>query len=89
MHMEGVKIEIIGSFLWISGNTKPYKEQLKELGMKWSRNKEAWYLSPEGYKRYSKKVYNMDEIRNMYGNHVMRDEKKDKEEKPSKRLHGS
>lgn len=67
LKMENVLIEVIGSFLWISGNTKPYKEELKALGLKWGRKKQAWYLSPKGYRRYGKKDYKMDEIRGMYG----------------------
>ncbi len=25
------RIEVIGAFLWVSGNTKPYKEELKSF----------------------------------------------------------
>lgn len=67
LKMENVLIEVVGSFLWVSGETKPYKEELKELGMKWARKKQAWYLSPKGYKRFGKKEFKMDEIRKMYG----------------------
>lgn len=67
LKMENVLIEVIGSFLWVSGNTKPYKDELKVLGLKWGRKKQAWYLSPKGYKRYGKRDYKMDEIRGMYG----------------------
>jgi len=67
IRFEGVLIEIIGSFIWVSGNTKSYKDQLKALGFKWSPNKSSWYLAPEGYKRRSHKNYSMDDIRGMYG----------------------
>lgn len=67
MKMNGVHIEIIGCFVWVSGNTKPYKETFKKLGMKWHCKKVCWFLSPEGYKRFGKKEYSMDEIRSMYG----------------------
>lgn len=67
LKMENVLIEVVGSFLWVSGETKPYKDDLKEIGMKWARKKQCWYLSPKGYKRFGKKEYQMDEIRNMYG----------------------
>jgi len=67
IRFEGILIEIIGSFIWVSGNTKPYKEQLKEMGFKWSSNKTSWYLAPEGYKRRNRQTYSMEEIRNMYG----------------------
>lgn len=46
LKMENVSIEVIGAFLWVSGNTKPYKEELKALNMKWSNNKKSWYLAP-------------------------------------------
>lgn len=67
MRMELVTAEIIGSFIWVSGNTKPYKDQLKELGFKWHSKKLCWYKSPEGYRRSGKKQYSMDEIKEMYG----------------------
>jgi curved DNA-binding protein CbpA len=67
IRFEGVQIEIIGSFIWVSGNTKPYKEQLKEMSFKWSSNKLSWYLAPEGYKRRNRQNYSLQDIRNMYG----------------------
>ena len=54
--------------------TKPYKEELKALNMKWSNNKKSWYLAPDGYKKRSKKKYNMSDIRNMYGSQVVKEE---------------
>jgi len=67
LKMESVLIELIGSFLWLSGNTKPYKDEIKELGFKWSQNKSSWYLAPDGYRKRSRKDYSMNDIRNMYG----------------------
>lgn len=70
LQMVGVIIEVVGSFLWVSGNTVPYKDQLGKngLGLKWAFKKKAWYLSPPGYKRFNKKKdYDLDEIREMYG----------------------
>ncbi len=65
--MNGIHIEIIGCFIWVTGNTKPHKEALKALGMKWHYKKQCWFLSPEGYRRFGKKEYSMNEIRSMYG----------------------
>lgn len=83
IHMEGATIEIIGSFVWVSGNTKPYKEQLKELNFKWSQNKESWYMPPEGYRRQSRKKYNLNEIRDMYGSSRVKNEQKNEDKKKS------
>jgi len=37
------------------------------LGFKWHSKKTAWYLAPEGYRQRSRKEYDLDEIRTMYG----------------------
>lgn len=63
----GVNIEIIGRFIWVSGDTKPAKELLKKLGFKWHSKKQMWYKAPDGYRRKGKKEYSISEIRSMYG----------------------
>lgn len=68
IRMKGIEIEIIGSFIWLGGNTKAHKDAIKTLGFKWHNKKKLWYKAPEGYKRYhGKKEYSIDEIRGMYG----------------------
>ena len=67
MKMDYIMIEVIGCFVWITGNTKIYKEQLKALRFQWHSKKTAWYLKPEDYKKRSRKDYELDEIRAMYG----------------------
>ena len=67
MRMDNIVIEIIGCFVWLTGETRPHKEQLKGLGFKWHSKKTAWYLDPEDYRRRSRKDYALDEIREMYG----------------------
>ena len=34
----GINIEIIGCWIWIDGDTYPYKDSLKSLGFKWARS---------------------------------------------------
>ena len=67
MRMDNIIIEVIGCFVWVSGETKPYKEKLKELKFRWHSKKLCWYLKPDDYRRRSHKDYDMDEIRSMYG----------------------
>lgn len=67
LNLNNINIEIIGSFVWVSGNTKPHKEILKKLGLRWHAKKKCWYLSPSGYRRFGKNDYSMDEIRSIYG----------------------
>jgi hypothetical protein len=65
--MDNIIIEVIGCFIWLTGNTKIYKTKLKELKFNWHSKKIAWYLKPEDYKKRNHKDYNLDEIRAMYG----------------------
>ena len=67
MSMDGIIIEIIGCFVWITGDTKPNKDRLKALNFKWHMKKSAWYLAPEDYRKRSRRDYELDEIRAMYG----------------------
>ena len=67
MKMEGITIEVIGRFVWVTGETKPHREQLKVLKFQWHSKKVAWYLAPEDYRKRSRKEYGLDEIRSMYG----------------------
>ena len=55
MKMDDIVIEIIGCFIWVTGNTKPYKDSLKQLNLLWHSKKFAWYLKPEDYKKRSHK----------------------------------
>ena len=39
MRMENITIEIIGCFIWVTGDTKPYKDMLKSLKFFWHSTK--------------------------------------------------
>lgn len=67
MKMDNIVIEIIGCFVWVTGNTKIYKDKLKELKFQWHSKKIAWYLKPEDYHKRNSKIYDLNEIRAMYG----------------------
>ncbi|KEK22134.1 molecular chaperone DnaJ [Bacillus gaemokensis] len=61
-----LEIEIIGTWIWITGNTYKIKKELKELGFKWAAKKKAWYWYEGKYKKYHKKDFTLDEIRTMH-----------------------
>ena len=39
------------NILWLTGNTKPYKEDIKALEFRYSPKKYAWYKAPKDYKK--------------------------------------
>ncbi len=65
LHYENVTIEVVGSWIWVSGETKAIKDKLKELGFRWARVKKMWC--------YGEKIRNggntksMDDIKSKYG----------------------
>lgn len=65
--LENVEIEVCGNWIWLSGNTKPYKETLKELGCYWASKKLKWYYRPEEHKSCRHKAWDMEKIRSKYG----------------------
>ena len=78
IYHQHVKIEIIGSFIWIHGETKHYKEIYKTLGFKWSTNKCAWYKPPAGYRKASRKDWSLDDIRNRFDSETIENKERDK-----------
>lgn len=73
--IQGIIIELCGSWLWISGNTKDNKEELKSAGCKWAQGKQQWYWRHEedgfGRKGVHHKEWSIDEIRSTYGSQVV------------------
>ncbi|MQL50132.1 MULTISPECIES: J domain-containing protein [Photorhabdus] len=66
--LAGIILEVIGNWIWISGETKPHKDILKELGCKWANKKKRWFYRPEEHKsHFNRKEHSMEEIREMYG----------------------
>jgi curved DNA-binding protein CbpA len=68
VHLFGVQIEVCGSWVWVSGNTKLHKDIFNESGFKYSGKKAMWYFRPENQKkRYFRGTSSIDEIRTKYG----------------------
>lgn len=70
IHLD-LTIEICGLWIWVSGNTREHKEELKSAGYFWSANKKMWYYRPaqaKSSKRYhDKNEWSIDRIRQSYG----------------------
>jgi len=79
LHLSEIEIEICGSWIWVGGKTKQYKEVLKAADYKFAGKKKKWYFRPAGYKSYNRGKWSMGQIRNHYGS-------KDVETKPLAKL---
>lgn len=67
VQLKGVEVELCGSWIWVSGNTKEYRDTLKGLHFKWAYKKQAWYYHTEPYRKRSHRELTLDEIRDMFG----------------------
>ena len=65
-----IDIETCGTWLWLHADrdtTYPIKEELKEIGCWWSKDKQKWYWrDPESKRRYFGGRTSMPKIRARY-----------------------
>ena len=66
----GVEVEICGLWFWLSGNTKPVKDQLKALGCRWAPKKKQWFYP--GVPSRNRKEHDMQDIREAHGSQKVR-----------------
>ena len=76
IHFEGMDIELVGAWIWVSGNTYACRKELKELGFRWASQKKMWYWHSEAFRKISHRTLSMDEIRNYYGSTRVQPEKR-------------
>ncbi len=67
LSIQGIIIEIMGSWLWVTGNTYPVKTELKNAGFRFSHNKQCWYWHCDEYFKRTGKFMSLDDIRNFWG----------------------
>lgn len=72
LNLDGVEVELMGLWVWLTGNTKAHKETLKQwneahpdMKWKWSPKKLAWYFA--GVPTFNRQNNTLDEIRDAYG----------------------
>lgn len=65
--LEGVVIELVGNWIWVTGATFQHKEALKAAGFMWASKKKAWYFRSEEYKCKRGHHLDLDQIKAKYG----------------------
>ena len=74
LHYENILIEVVGSWVWVSGDTREIKDKLKELGFKWASKKKMWYYGEMKSKNPTPK--SMEEIKSKYGSETLKSKEK-------------
>ena len=75
--LPGIVIEIVGNWIWVTGNTRPVKDTLKDAGFYFASKKAAWYYRNEAFKTRGKGAP-LEEIRAKYGSEKINSKQKDK-----------
>lgn len=70
--LEGLNIELVGHWIWVTGSTKMHKDILKETGLFYASKKFAWYWRPNEFKCSNRKNMSLDDIKNKYGSKSIR-----------------
>ena len=76
LHFENIVIEVIGSWVWVSGDTKSIKETLKSLNFKYGIKKKMWYYGEMKGRNPQQK--SIEEIKNKYGCETVKTKEKGK-----------
>lgn len=70
--LQGIIVELVGRWIWVTGETFKAKAQLKAAGFFWASKKIAWYWhkAEDSCKRGGKK--SLEEIKRTYGSTILR-----------------
>lgn len=66
LRLPNIEILLVGTWVWVRGDTRPVKEQLKSVKMGWHSKRKMWFWHTPSYKRrYSGQSFSS--ICNHYG----------------------
>ena len=67
VNLDGIELELVGTWIWATGNTRVHKDALKAAGYRWASKKLAWYWRPEEEAAARGSRKSLEEIREKYG----------------------
>lgn len=71
INIEGLIIELVGKWIWVSGDTKTHKDILKANGFFYASKKQSWYFRTAENKVSRSKGQSMDSIKAKYGSQTV------------------
>lgn len=66
LQLENIEADLIGLYVWITGDTKPAKAKLKEIGCWWHSARECWYFKPSSV-RSGRSKGSLEDLAEKYG----------------------
>ena len=76
IRFDGLNIEVVGSWIWVDGNSFPWKEELKGFGFQWSRARKKWHWTADNTAWHKGQKIDFEELRDRYGATVIENESK-------------
>jgi hypothetical protein len=67
IYLDGLNIELVGTWIWVTGETRKHKDVLKKALFCFAPKKVAWYFRTAEYKVHNIIPLSLDEIRAKYG----------------------
>jgi hypothetical protein len=67
VYLDGLNIELVGTWIWVTGETRKHKEALKAALFMYASKKVAWYFRTSEYKVHNLIPMTLEEIRAKYG----------------------
>jgi len=69
--LQGIIVELVGRWIWVTGETFRAKSALKSAGFFWASKKLAWYWRKAEDTCTSRSKKSLAEIRNKYGSQIL------------------
>ena len=63
----GLSADLIGVWVWITGDTKPHRDALKALGCRWNPSRACWYFRPTSCAGSYGRGGSLEELASKYG----------------------
>jgi hypothetical protein len=63
----GIRVEVCGFWVWVTGETRSVRDQLKAAGCRWASRKGAWYWRNRAVSSGGHRPMPLDYIRARYG----------------------
>ena len=71
--LDGLLIEVVGTWLWISGETFKHKSIFNKYKMRWNKMRKLWQYDSTGEYKRTKNKRSDEEIKSYFGSEVIAD----------------
>lgn len=67
LQLPNVDILLVGTWIWVTGDTRPVKDQLKAIGLKWHSKRSKWFFHTKSYRRRYNDKASFNDLCEIYG----------------------